>query len=480
MRVRFAPSPTGYLHIGNARTALFNYLLARKEHGSFILRIEDTDLERSRPEYEKMIYEDLTWLGLDWDEGPDKDGPYGPYRQSERLSYYRETAQRLLKEEKAYLCYCSPEELESRRQEQMKKKESPRYDNRCRSLTPDQQAAYEKEGRKPVIRFKLPEKKVSFLDIIRGEITFDTSLMGDLIIMKSDGRPSFHFAVVLDDIYMNITHVVRGEDHISNTPRHILLFEALGKEPPLFAHMAMTLGPDGSRLSKRHGATSLRELKNQGFLPEAVFNYLALLGWGTTEDKEVFTREELIGKFSLDRCKEGSAIFDLDKLTWLNGIYLQKTDMNRLVDLSLPFLQSAGLISEPVSQSILKYLGEIITILGERVKKLSDIPNAAGFFLKEEIAYDPAAIDKVLRKEGVNKTLQDLYDLLEKETDFSISRLEAVIRNYCTRQGLKTSSVFHPLRVAITGKTVGPGLFETLRLLGKEKVLHRLKSTLSL
>ncbi len=478
MRVRFAPSPTGYLHIGNARTALFNYLLARKNKGSFVLRIEDTDAERSKPEYENMILEDLAWLGLDWDEGPDVGGAFGPYRQSERFEMYQEAAQRLLKEEKAYLCYCTPEELEAMRKEQAQRKESPRYDNRCRSLTVEQKAAFEKEGRKPVVRFRLPERKVIFNDLIRGEITFDAALMGDLIIMKSDGKPAFHFAVVLDDIAMEITHVFRGEDHISNTPRHILIFEAFGKKPPSFAHMAMTLGPDGSRLSKRHGATSLRELKAQGFLPEAVFNYLALLGWGTTEDKEVFTPDELIREFSLERCKEGAAIFDMAKLTWMNGLYFQKADLNRLVDLSLPFLREAGLISETLLPEEREYLGRVISVLGERIKKFSDLPEPAAIFLKDEIEYNAQAKAKVLQKEGVEKVLADVNQLLLKEADFSTANLEKVIRDYCIGQNVKTSTVFHPLRVAVTGQTVGPGLFETLSLLGKEKVLHRLQTAL--
>ncbi|MCX5641765.1 MAG: glutamate--tRNA ligase [Candidatus Omnitrophica bacterium] len=476
MRVRFAPSPTGYLHIGNARTALFNYLLARKDNGSFVLRIEDTDTERSKPEYEKIILEDLAWLGLNWDEGPDVGGPFGPYRQSERLEIYQEAAQRLLKEEKAYLCYCAPEELEAMRQAQMQRKESPRYDNRCRSLTAQERAAFEKEGRKPVVRFRLPERKVTFNDLIRGEITFDTALMGDLIIMKSDGKAAFHFAVVLDDIAMEITHVFRGEDHISNTPRHILLFEAFGKIPPFFAHMAMTLGPDGSRLSKRHGATSLRELRSQGYLPEAIFNYLALLGWGTTDDKEIFTPAELMQEFSLGRCKEGAAIFDMAKLTWMNGLYFQKADLSRLVDLSLPFLREAGLVSETILPEEREYLARVITVLGERIKKFSDLPETAGIFLKDEVEYDAQAKAKTLQKEGVNKILADLSQLLEKEADFSTANLEKVIRDYCVNQNLKTSAVFHPLRVAVTGQTVGPGLFETLSLLGQKKTLRRLQT----
>jgi len=315
MRLRFAPSPTGYLHIGNARTALFNYLLAKKHQGRFILRIEDTDIARSKKEFEAGIIEDLRWLGLNWDEGPDKGGNFGPYRQSERLKTYQEFAEKLLKENKAYHCYCTKEELDQRNKELLARKESPRYDNRCRNLSDEQKKKYLEEGRKPVIRFKIPEKTIEVNDLIRGKVSFDTKLMGDFIIMKSDGKPAFNFAVVVDDILMRITTVIRGEDHLSNTPRHIMLFEALNSKIPEFAHMAMTMGPDGSRLSKRHGATSIREYRKLGMLPEALFNYLALLGWGSKKDQEIFTKEELIKEFSLERCKEGAAIFGPEKLT---------------------------------------------------------------------------------------------------------------------------------------------------------------------
>ena len=471
IRVRFAPSPTGYLHIGNGRTALFNYLFARKNKGSFILRIEDTDKERSKREYEEMIIQDLRWLGLDWDEGPDIGGEYGPYRQSERLSFYEEFAKRLIKEEKAYYCYCSPEELEEMRREQTKRKESPRYDNRCRELSSKKRAEYEKEGRRPVVRFRVPEKRVTFSDLIRQEVSFDASLFGDFIIMKSGGTPAFNFAVVVDDILMKINYVIRGEDHLSNTPRHILLFSALGEKIPNFAHMAMTLGPDGARLSKRHGATSLQELKKESFLPEAVFNYLSLLGWGTTENKEIFTKEELIKAFSLERCKESAAIFDLKKLTWLNGIYLKKKSPEEVVSLSLPYLREKGLITASK-----EYLKKAIELEGERIKKVSEVPDLISFFLEEEIEYPSDVIKKVLRKEGVKENLLELTSLLEREDDFSIENLEGLVRSFCTQKRIRTKDIFHPLRVAVTGRTVGPGLFETLSLLGKERVIKRLKS----
>ena len=457
-----------------------------------------------------MIIQDLRWLGLDWDEGPDVGGEYGPYRQSERLSFYEEFAKRLMKEEKAYYCYCSPEELETMRREQTKRKESPRYDNRCRELSSKKRAEYEKEGRRPVVRFRVPEKRVTFSDLIRQEGSFDASLFGDFIIMKSGGTPAFNFAVVVDDILMKINYVIRGEDHLSNTPRHILLFEALGEKIPNFAHMAMTLGPDGARLSKRHGATSLQELKKESFLPEAVFNYLSLLGWGTTENKEIFTKEESIKAFSLERCKESSAIFDLKKLTWLNGIYLKKKSPEEVVSLSLPYLREKGLITAPDksgktkklrpinrattekkkinvvapfmerSQKLMEYLKKAIELEGERIKKVSEVPDLISFFLEEEIEYPSDVIKKVLRKEGVKENLLELTSLLEREDDFSIENLEGLVRSFCTQKGIRTKDIFHPLRVAVTGRTVGPGLFETLSLLGKERVIRRLRKVVSI
>ena len=467
MRVRFAPSPTGYLHIGNVRTALFNYLLAKKHQGKFILRIEDTDIARSKKEFEAGIIEDLHWLGLNWDEGPEKGGDFGPYRQSERLEFYQEYAEKLLKENKAYYCYCSKEELEQRNKELLAKKESPRYDNRCRNLTVEQQEKYIKEGRKPVLRFKIPEKTIEINDLIRGKVSFDTRLMGDFIIMKSDGKPAFNFAVVVDDILMEITAVIRGEDHLSNTPRHIMLFEAFNSKIPEFAHMAMTLGPDGGRLSKRHGATSVMEFRKIGVLPEALFNYLALLGWGTEESQEIFTKEELIQKFSLERCKESSAIFDINKLTWMNGLYIRKKNPEELTELILPYLE------EKQREGNKDYLIKVIALEKERIKKLSEVPDLIEYFLGEEIKFSPQAL-LVLEKPKVKEILVSLKQELEALSDFSVVSLEKIIRDWTKNKGLKTKDVFHPLRVAITGRTVGPGLFEMMEVLGKEKVLKRL------
>ncbi|HCG77049.1 TPA: glutamate--tRNA ligase [bacterium] len=471
MRLRFAPSPTGYLHIGNARTALFNYLLAKKHQGRFILRIEDTDIARSKKEFEAGIIEDLRWLGLNWDEGPDKGGNFGPYRQSERLKTYQEFAEKLLKENKAYHCYCTKEELDQRNKELLARKESPRYDNRCRNLSDEQKKKYLEEGRKPVIRFKIPEKTIEVNDLIRGKVSFDTKLMGDFIIMKSDGKPAFNFAVVVDDILMRITTVIRGEDHLSNTPRHIMLFEALNSKIPEFAHMAMTMGPDGSRLSKRHGATSIREYRKLGMLPEALFNYLALLGWGSKKDQEIFTKEELIKEFSLERCKEGAAIFDPEKLTWMNGLYIRKKKPQELAKLSIPYLEEKGLREKE------DYLIKVIALERERIKKLSEIPDLIEYFLVEKIKFSPEAL-LLSKKPEVKEILTSLKQELENLSDFSAASLEKIIREWTKNNGLKTKDVFHPLRVAITGRTIGPGLFETMEVLGKEKVIQRLMEVL--
>ena len=468
MRLRFAPSPTGYLHIGNVRTALFNYLLAKKHRGKFILRIEDTDIARSEQEFEKGIIEDLHWLGIDWDEGPEKGGDFGPYRQSERLKIYDEFAQRLLKENKVYYCYCTKEELDQRNKELLARKENPRYDNRCRNLTDEQKEKYIEEGRKPVIRFKIPEKIIEIDDLIRGKVSFDTGLMGDFIIMKSDGTPAFNFAVVVDDILMKITTVIRGEDHLSNTPRHIMLFEAFNNKIPEFAHMAMTLGPDGSRLSKRHGATSVREHRKIGILPEALFNYLALLGWGTKESQEIFTKEELIQEFSLERCKEGAAIFDSTKLTWMNGLYIRKKKPEELVELILPYLKEKNLNGDK------NYLTKIIALERERIKKLSEVPDLIQYFLTEEIKFDAQA-SEILKKPGVKEILISLREELENLSDFSVDSLETTIRDWTKKNNLKTKDVFHPLRAAISGRTIGPGLFEMMEVLGRERVLRRLR-----
>lgn len=472
VRVRFAPSPTGYLHIGNARTALFNYLFARKNNGRFILRIEDTDLERSKKEYEIALIEDLKWMGLDWDEGPDIGGEFGPYRQMERLDIYRDMAEKLLKEGKAYKCYCTREEIETRNIK-AGKNASAGYDNRCRDITEKEKEMYEKEGRKPVIRFIVPERNILVDDIIRGRVVFESQHIPDFVIIKSDGLPTFHFAVVVDDYLMKITHVIRGEDHLSNTPKHILIFEAMNAPIPQFAHMSMTLGPDRARLSKRHGATSVRAYREAGYLPEAFFNYISLLGWGTTESQDIFTKEELIDKFSLERCQKSSAVFDPEKLLWMNGYYIRKTNPERLLELSTPFLKEAGIIKNDLSEEEKRYLEKAIALEQEKIKTLKDVPYHIGFFAREP-SYEEEAVKKYLTDEG-RKMLSEVLTTLEGCKNWTVSLLEETVRNFCEQKGYKPSFVFHPLRVAVSGKTKGPGLFEMLEHLGRDKTLQRIR-----
>lgn len=465
IRVRFAPSPTGYLHLGSVRTALYNWLFARQNQGKFILRIEDTDRARSTEEAIKVIIEGLQWLGLNWDEGP--------YFQMERLDIYKKYAEQLLQEEKAYYCYCTPEELEDIRQSALAEKKPPKYDGRCRYLTEEEKKEYEKQGRKPVIRFKTPRKgETKFIDLIHGEVKFENLLLDDFVLLKSDSVPTYNFAVVTDDQLMEITHVLRGDDHISNTPRQILLYQAFNWQLPQFAHFPMILGIDRGRLSKRHGAVSVLEYKKQGYLPEALINYLALLGWGTKESEEIFASEELIKNFSLERCGKSAAVFDLQKLLWLNSIYIRQIPMEKFYFYGREELEKANLVPESTDEN---YIKKALALEQEKIKLLTDIPNLLEFFFKEDIVYREEAINKVLRKEGTDKILDDLAVLLNEQENFNADYMEETVRKYCQEKNLNTKQVFHPLRVAVSGKTEGPSLFHMLELLGKERVIKRIE-----
>jgi len=350
LRVRFAPSPTGPFHIGGARSALFNWLLARKEGGKFVLRIEDTDLERSTKASEENIKEALRWLGIDWDEGVDVGGPYGPYRQTERLGLYREYTDKLLTSGHAYYCYCTEDELEAERQRQLAKGETPRYGGHCRSLTAADRERLAAEGRKPTVRFRVPEgQAIVFNDLVRGTVSFDSAGIGDFVIVKSDGIPVYNYAVVLDDALMRITHVIRAEEHLSNTPRQIVIYQALGLPLPEFGHISLILGKDRAKMSKRHGATAVEQYRNLGYLPAALVNFLALLGWAPEGEEEIFSREELIAKFSLDRVAKNPAVFDVDKLNWLNAHYLRQAGPAVITELALPHLEAAGYITLPLT-----------------------------------------------------------------------------------------------------------------------------------
>src|SRR4029450_4198540 len=376
MRVRFAPSPTGHLHVGNARTALFNWLLARGSGGTFILRVEDTDVERSTLVSEASIMQDLSWLGLDWDEGPDVGGPRGPYRQSERLHLYGSYAKELLASDHAYYCFCSREKLEAERREALPAGRPARYSGTCRNLSADETATRMAAGERPAIRFRVPEnREVVFTDLVRGEVRFHTEVIGDPVIVRAEGIPAYNFAVVVDDALMAITHVIRGEDHISNTPRQLLLYEALGFQPPTFAHVALVMGPDHSPLSKRHGATSVAEFRAKGYLPEALVNYLALIGWAPGQDTDVLPLDELARRFALSHVAHSAGVFDEDKLAWVNRHYLKSADPDSLVRDSLTFLRASAIVFGEPTAAGLEWLRDIVPPIASSIDRLSQLPD---------------------------------------------------------------------------------------------------------
>jgi len=472
VRVRFAPSPTGDLHIGGARTALFNWLFARHHKGKFILRIEDTDTVRSTKEAVDVILNGLRWLGLDWDEGPDIGGMFGPYFQMQRMDIYRSYAARLLASNNAYYCYCSAEELEERRQEALRGGLAPRYDGRCRVISEERKKEYENRGINPVMRFRMPEGGVTRInDLVRGEVTFENALLDDFVILKSSGVPTYNFAVVVDDITMEITHVIRGDDHISNTPRQILLYNAMLSPLPEFAHIPMIFGSDRTRLSKRHGATAITQYEKEGYLNEAMVNYLTLLGWSTSESQQIFKMEELIEKFSLERCAKSAAIFDSQKLLWLNGEYIRAMDTGELAERALPYLKEAGVPLDDMER-----VKKAIGLEHDKIRLLKDIPDLIRFMLEEDIVYEEDAVESVMKKEGAAKILGELKEELAALENFAAAPLEALARGYAKRKGLKTPQVFHPLRVSVSGRTKGPSLFDMLAFLGRETVIRRMEN----
>lgn len=459
VRVRFAPSPTGHLHIGGARTALFNWLYARHNKGTFILRIEDTDRTRSTEEYIHSIIEGIKWLNLNWDEGP--------YRQTDRFDVYRSYAGKLLNEEKAYYCYCSPEELEQRRQEALAQGKSLKYDGRCRNL---------KEpipGRKPAVRFKMPQEGETVVnDLIKGRIVFENTQLDDFIIMRSDGTPTYNFTVVVDDVDMNITHVIRGDDHLNNTPKQIHIYRALGYEVPFFAHLPMILGADKTRLSKRHGATSVIAYKEMGYLPEALVNYLVRLGW-SHGDQEVFTPDELIKYFSFEDIGKSAAIFNPEKLLWLNSQYIINSMPENLVELVMPFLVKGKIITE--GQILDKeWLSKAIVTLKERSKTIIELANSLRYYIVEDIEYDLKAKEKFLNENSL-ASLVEVKEALKTLDNFIAPEIERVFMSIVEKQKTKLGKIAQPVRVAITGRTESPGIFEVLEIVGKEKTLRRLE-----
>jgi nondiscriminating glutamyl-tRNA synthetase len=476
VRVRFAPSPTGHLHVGGARTALFNWLFARNKGGKFILRIEDTDLERSTEESYRAIIDALKWLRLDWDEGPLVGGGYGPYFQSERRHLYRERAHRLLSDGLAYYCFCSPEMLAQMRDDLRKQGKDPKYDGRCKMLLPDNVGHRLAEGQPHVIRFKMPLEGATVVhDIIRGEVTFHNPQLDDFVLIKSDGYPTYNFAVTVDDALMKITHVIRGEDHLSNTPKQIRLYEALGVRAPRYAHVPLILGPDKTRLSKRHGATAVGQFKEDGYLPEAMVNYLALLGWAYDDKTEIFAQDDLTAKFSLERVSSTAAVFDYPKLQWMNAEYMKYRSLEDKIDLIMPHLEKAGLVKPPVDDAARRFIGQVVEVVGERLKVANQIAGHVRFFFKDEIDYDAEAAEKFLKRHYIAAAFKILEERLSRLEQFDGSTIEPLMKGLVSEMGLKTRDLFQPVRVALTGSRHSPGLYDVMTVLGRDKVLHRLQ-----
>lgn len=480
VRVRFAPSPTGYLHVGGARTALFNWLYARRHGGTFVLRIEDTDAERSSWEMVSGIVEGLRWLGLDWDEGPDIGGPHAPYFQSARLEKYREWVARLVANGSAYYCYCAPETLQQKRQAAEAAGGGWIYDRTCCGLTSEQIQEREAAGIARAVRFKVPEGKTGFADLVHGPIEFPNAVIEDFVVLRSDAQPTYHLSVVVDDIDMRITHVVRGDDHISNTPKQVLLYRAFGSTPPSFAHVPLILGTDKKRLSKRHGATSVMEYQRLGYLSEAMVNFLALLGWSPGGDQELFTRDELVSRFALEGISGGNAVFNPEKLDWVNQQHIQRLPSGELVDRITPALRAHALWSDDFSDSRRDWLIAVVELLKPRLKKLDQFVHEASPLLAQDIIYEPEAVARHLANPAMGAPLAALSDELARLPDFLAAPLEATLRALADAHQLKAGALIHATRAAVTGRVASPGLFEVLELIGREKVVTRLRHALTL
>ncbi len=461
VRVRFAPSPTGYVHVGNARTALFNWLFARHHGGAFILRIEDTDVERSREEYERQLLEDLRWFGLDWDEGPDVGGPFAPYRQSERREGYRRHALELIDAGHAYFCFCTPEQLEAERQEALKAGRQPRYSGRCRARPREESARKVAEGQPAAVRLKIPAGEFAWRDLVHGLTTFSSDVIGDPILVRSDGYPAYNYAVVVDDHAMQITHVIRGDDHISNTPRQLAVYRAFGWEPPEFAHLSTILGPDRARLSKRHGATSLENFRELGILPEALRNYLALLGWSAADGvTEILSTEELIRQFSLERVIKSPAVFDAEKLNWMNRHYLKEAPLARLAELSAPLLAKAGYLDEPADATTLTWLERVVDATLKNLDHLSQLPEAVRLVFDYDAARITSGEDTrhVIEDAAARQVLAAFVPRVLAERNLSYERFREIAKEVQKQTGKKGKDLFHPIRVAVTGAVSGPEL----------------------
>ncbi len=461
VRVRFAPSPTGYVHVGNARTALFNWLFARHHRGALVLRIEDTDIQRSEERYEKSLIEALQWFGLDWDEGPDKGGRFGPYRQSERKEIYSRFARQLIESNKAYYCFCTPEQLEKDRQEALKAGRQPRYSGRCRNLAAEESARRVTAGEAAAVRLKITDEDFSWHDLVHGPTRFSSEVIGDPILVRSDGNPAYNYAVVVDDHLMEITHVIRGDDHISNTPRQLAVYRALDWEPPRFGHLSTILGPDRSRLSKRHGATSLESFRELGILPEALRNYLALLGWSPADGKtEVLNDRELVAQFSLDHITLSPAVFDPEKLNWLNRHYLKNAPRSRIVELSVPFLVQAGYVAEPATPQILAWLERVIDAVLKNIDYLSQLPSAAKLIFEYDLSHlkeNKETCDE-MKSESAREVLSRFIPRVIQAGRITYEQFREFTREVQQETGRRGRELFHPIRIALTGAASGPEL----------------------
>lgn len=468
VRVRIAPSPSGHLHVGTARVALCNWLFARHHHGTFILRIEDTDRERSFPEMVESIQESLKWLGLQWDEGP--------YFQSQRGDVYHDWVQRLAQSDGAYYCYCTPEELAAKREIAQREKRPLQYDRECRDLTDEQRAKLGAEGRKPVVRLRIPDGETSYTDIVYGDLTRSNSELDDFICVRADGTPMYNFACVIDDHDMRISHVIRGNDHITNTYKQILIYRALGLTPPQFAHLPLNLGKDRKKISKREGATSVVEYRDLGFVPEAIINFLALLGWSPGDDREIMTRDELIEAFSLERVTPANPVFDMQKLEWMNGEYIRKMDPNELLKRLTPILMEAGLATRLEIETRWAWMIKMVMSLQERLHRLTDVVEMGACYFNDRFDFDPQGVKKHFSRPGVPGELMLLSAEFEKigANDFSGETAEAALRGLAGQLQESPAELIHPLRLALTGTTAGPGVFVIAELVGRDSCIQRI------
>jgi nondiscriminating glutamyl-tRNA synthetase len=477
VRVRYAPSPTGHLHIGNARTALFNYLFARNQGGKFIIRIEDTDKKRNIAGGEESQLKYLKWLGMDWDESVDVGGEYGPYRQSERNDIYQTYYNQLLENGHAYKCYCTEAEIAAEREEQTERGETPQYSGKCRHLTAEERAKLESEGREPSIRIIVPEGKTfTFEDMVKGTVSFESEGMGDWVIIKKDGTPTYNFAVTVDDYLMKISHVLRGDDHISNTPKQLMVYEALGWEPPIFGHMTLIVNESRKKLSKRDESIIqfIEQYEELGYLPEALFNFITLLGWSPTGEEELYSKEEFIEIFDANRLSKSPALFDTNKLTWMNNQYMKKIEIDRVLELSMPHLVKAGVLSESLTDEEHEWARGLVSLLQEKMSFGAEIVELSDMFFKEEAEYEEDA-KEVLTGETVPEVLKAFAEELEKLDNFKAGEIKAAMKAVQKSTGQKGKNLFMPIRAAVSGQTHGPDLPQAIELLGKGKVLNRIQ-----